>query len=71
MLYVIIVALHLKVVLKTFTGIMNNIIKAVIEDHDLLSDAHFGFRPQTSTVDVIFVLRLLVNKITNEKGRLV
>ena len=53
-----------------FTGTLNNRIKAVIEDHDLLSDAQFGFRPQRFTVDAIFVLHSLVNKIINKKERL-
>ena len=38
----------------------------MIADHDF-SDAQFGFRPQRSTVDAIFVLHSLVNKIINEK----
>ena len=36
--------------------------KAVIEDHDLLSDAQLGFRIQRSTVDVIFVLHFYSTK---------
>ena len=55
---------------KIFTGILNKRIKAVIEDHDLLSEAQFGFRPQRSTVDAIFVLHSLVNKKINKKVRL-
>ena len=42
----------------------------MIEDHDLLSDAQFGFRPPRSIVDAIFVLHSLVNKIINKKERL-
>ena len=49
---------------------LNNRIKAVIEDYGLLSDAQFGFRPQRSTVDAIFVLHSLVNKIINKNERL-
>ena len=55
---------------KIVIGIFNNRIKTVIEDHDLLSDAQFGFRPQRSTVDAIFVLHSLVNKMINKKERL-
>ena len=66
MMYVVLVSCFS----KNFTGILNNRIKAVIDDHYLLSDAQYGFRPQRYTVDAIFVLHSLVNKIINKKERL-
>ena len=39
------------------------------EDNDFLSDAQFGFRKNRSTVDAIFVLNAIINKMLNEERR--
>ena len=55
---------------KLFTGILNRRISNWCEHNHVLSDAQFGFRTGRSTVDAIFVLNAVVNKVLTEKGRL-
>ena len=55
---------------KIFTGVLNNRIMKWAEENDILSDAQFGFRKNRSTVDAIFVLNAIINKMLNEKRRL-
>ncbi len=40
------------------------------ENNDIISDAQFGFRKGHSTVDAIFVLNAVIQKVLREKGRL-
>ena len=55
---------------KIFTGVLNNRIMKWAEENDILSDAQFGFRKNRSTVDAIFVLNAIINKMLNERRRL-
>ena len=55
---------------KIFTGVLDNKIMKWAEDNDILSDAQFGFRKNRSTVDAIFVLYVIMNKMLNKKRRL-
>ena len=55
---------------KVFTGVLNKRINTWIENNNVLSDTQFGFRSGRSTVDAIFVLNAVIQKILNEKGRL-
>ncbi|XP_053405087.1 uncharacterized protein LOC128558872 [Mercenaria mercenaria] len=55
---------------KIFTGVLNTRINSWIENNDILSDNQFGFRRNRSTVDAIFVLNAVVQRILSDKGRL-
>ena len=55
---------------KIFTGVLNSRMSKWVENNDVISDSQFGFRSGRSTVDAIFVLNAVVQKILNEKGRL-
>ena len=56
---------------KIFTGVLNNRIKNKwAENNDILSDLQFGFRKGRSTIDAIFVLNSIIQKVLKEKGSL-
>ena len=52
-----------------FTGILNNRVTKLAENN-ILSDSQFGFRKGRSTTDASFVFNAIIQKILNEKGRL-
>ena len=54
---------------KLFTSILTCRVEKWFENHNLMSDAQFGFRKQRSTTDAIFVLHNLVVNFLNEKMR--
>ena len=47
---------------KLFTSVINERLKSWAETHDILTDALFGFKPNCSTVDAIFILNHLIEK---------
>jgi hypothetical protein len=55
---------------KLFTTIVNKRVEQFCNEHNIISDAQFGFRKGRSTVDAIFVLMSLVKKYLNENKRL-
>lgn len=55
---------------KIFTGVLNNRLNKWAESNDVLSDSQFGFRKGRSTIDAIFVLNSIIQKVLKEKGRL-
>ena len=55
---------------KIFTGVINKRLDEWIKNNNVLSDAQFGFRAGRSTIDAIFILNAVVNKVLNDKGRL-
>jgi len=55
---------------KIFTGILNKRLSTWAENNNIVSDAQFGFKKSSSTVDAIFVLNAVIQKILTEKGRL-
>ena len=55
---------------KIFTGVINKRLDEWIRYNNILSDAQFGFRVGRSTIDAIFILNAVVNKVLNDKGRL-
>ena len=53
---------------KLFTSVLNKRIEKTCNEHNLISDAQFGFRKGRSTVDAIFILMSLVqNYLANNK----
>ena len=48
---------------KIFSLILDNRLRKWAEDNGKLSDSQFGFRAKRSTVDCIFVLTSIINKI--------
>jgi len=55
---------------KLFTSILNERLKQWAETNDILTDAQFGFKPNCSTVDAIFILNALIEKQFQNKGKL-
>ncbi len=55
---------------KLFTTILNKRLTRWCETNETITDAQFGFRKGRSTVDAIFVLQGLIEKVLNEKKRL-
>ena len=55
---------------KKFTGVLNNRISKWVEENNIVSDSQFGFRKNNSTVDAIFILNAVINRVLNNKGRL-
>ena len=55
---------------KLFTSILNKRISSFCKENHTISDAQFGFRKGQSTVDALFVLTNVVQKVLNENKRL-
>lgn len=55
---------------KLFTSVLTNRVETWFEENNLLSDAQFGFRKGSSTVDAIFVLNNLIQHYINTITRL-
>ncbi len=55
---------------KLFTSVLNNRVSEWCESNNVISDAQFGFQKGKSTVDAIFVLSSVIDKILNSKQRL-
>lgn len=55
---------------KIFTSIINKRVVDWSEANNVVSDAQFGFRKGRSTIDAIFVLNALINKVLNNNDRL-
>ena len=55
---------------KLFTSIINSRLIKWSENNDIITDAQFGFRPGSSTVDAIYSLLTLVQKALFKKKRL-
>ena len=45
---------------KLFTSILNERLKQWAETNDILTDAQFGFKPNCSTFDALFILNALI-----------
>ena len=48
---------------KIFSQLLNNRLTKWSEDNNILSDNQFGFRQHRSTIDCVFVLQSIINKI--------
>ena len=55
---------------KLFTSILNERLKQWAETNDILTDAQFGFKPNCSTVDAIFILNALIERQLQNKEKL-
>ena len=55
---------------KIFTSVINKRLNEWVENNNILSDAQFGFRRGRSTIDAIFVLNAIVDKILSERKKL-
>lgn len=55
---------------KLFTSILNNRLKAWQKENDVSTDAQFGFKPNHSTIDAIFILKYLIDKQLNKNRKL-
>jgi len=55
---------------KLFTGIINERLKSWAESYDIITDAQFGFKPNCSTADAIFILNALIEKQLHNKHKL-
>jgi hypothetical protein len=56
--------------LENFTSILNSRLLDWEKDHNILSDAQYGFRSGLSTIDAIFVLQSLINTKLGSKKKL-
>ena len=55
---------------KLFTNILNERLCNFDMENNIITDAQFGFRKHLSTVDAIFVLQSLINRVCNARKRL-
>jgi hypothetical protein len=55
---------------KLFTSILTHRVEQWYEDNEILTDAQFGFRKGSSTVDAIFVLQTLIEDTLTKNMRL-
>ena len=55
---------------KLFTMVINERLKTWALKHNIISDAHFGFKADHSTVDAIFILESLINKAIRDRKKL-
>ena len=55
---------------KIFTTVLNKRIENICEQHNIISDAQFGFRKGRSTADAIFILMSLVQNFLSVNKRL-
>ena len=55
---------------KIFTGILNKRLNNWVDNNNIVSDAQFGFRRGRSTVDAIFVLNAIIQRILSKNERL-
>ena len=55
---------------KLFTSILNNRLLQWDKEHNIITDAQFGFKPGVSTIDAIFVLHSLVRRTLKRKKKL-
>lgn len=54
---------------KIFSLMLDNRLRTWFESNKILSDFQFGFRKQRSTVDCMFVLNMLINRVLNQEKR--
>ena len=56
---------------KIFSSKLNKRLSTWANDNDLLNNFQYGFRKNRSTIDCIFVLNCIIDKVVNnEKGKL-
>lgn len=55
---------------KKFSLLLDNRLRKWAEENELLNDVQFGFRRGRSTVDCVFILQSLINKVLNDKQKL-
>ena len=55
---------------KLFTSIFNNRLLHWDKEYNIITDAQFGFKPGLSTIDAIFVLQSMINRILKKKKKL-
>lgn len=54
---------------KIFSLLLDNRLRKWAEESDLLSECQFGFRKQKSTVDCIYILQSIINKVIMGENR--
>lgn len=54
---------------KIFSQLLDNRARKFVEENKILTDWQFGFRQKRSTVDCIFVLQSLINKIIQHERK--
>ncbi len=55
---------------KLFSLILRNRLNSWCEDNDIFSDFQYGFRNGKGTVDGIFLLEGIIDKVLGDKGKL-
>ena len=55
---------------KIFSILLDTRLRKWAEDNNLLTDVQFGFRKQRSTIDCVFILQSIINKVLNNKQKL-
>ena len=55
---------------KLFSSIVTNRLSLWCENNNVISDAQFGFRKGKSTIDAIFILKCMIDKLLNSNERL-
>jgi hypothetical protein len=51
---------------KIFSYLLDNRARKFAEENNILTDCQFGFRQKRSTIDCIFVLQTLIDKIIHQ-----
>ncbi|MEW8546880.1 MAG: reverse transcriptase family protein, partial [Candidatus Thiodiazotropha sp.] len=54
---------------KLYSHILDNRLRSWSEDNNIINDNQFGFREGKSTVDCIYILQAIVNKMLNNKKK--
>ena len=54
---------------KIFSQVLDSRLRKWAEQNNLLMDYQFGFRQQKSTIDCIFILHSIINKVINYENR--
>ena len=54
---------------KIFSNILDNRLRKWSENNNILNDCRFGFRKGKSTVDCIFVLSSIINKVIRKEKK--
>ena len=54
---------------KVFSILLDNRLRKWAENNDVIHDCQFGFRKQRSTVDCIFILTCIIEKVNNREKK--
>ena len=54
---------------KIFSIMLDNRLRTWAESNDIIHDCQYGFRQRRSTIDLIFILSSIVNKVIKQERR--